>query len=314
MPDLAEAIAQALPFGRDMVALTRLPLSPRVERLRLALRDGTVRECIVRRTDRRELALYRQVLTPAETGAPALLGSLLPVPGGTGAPESLLPEPGGTGGDAWLFLELLPEHFLDPADTDHVKAAYHHLGRLHRRFAGRPLPDGLSGGPWALGPADVATVLDAFPGPARHAAEAAKLLAGPPATLVQGDYHRWNIVLADGLVRVLDWEHAAYSHPVWDLVMLEPEGPSTATMPSGAMAETALRTYHAEGPLAHLDWAAFLRLQQTARLFVAARHALAYRARAATAPPGPAAVIEAHARRAEQQVAALAARLGWGHA
>lgn len=42
---------------------------------------------------------------------------------------------------------------------------------------------------------------------------------GPPATLVHGDLHPWNIVVQDGRYRVIDWPGAALGHPFVDLAL-----------------------------------------------------------------------------------------------
>jgi hypothetical protein len=129
-------------------------------------------------------------------------------------------------------------------------------------------------------------------------------------TLIHGDYHRWNLVLDETGVRVLDWEHARWGRPIWDLVLLAPEEPGWDGVPRGRLAEVALRTYHAAGPLAGLSWSLFLRLQMQARLIVAARWARVHQAKAdAMAPGAPREQIEAYAALERERVRRLAGYL-----
>lgn len=295
--DRLEAARQALPFGAAVTAVAATPVAERVERLTLRLRDGAERLCILKRTGPWELKLYQSVLTPAETGAPALLGAVRKA-----GPQG-----------CWLFLEPLNEAFVDFAQPDQVALAYRHLAALHRRFAGAPLPAVDNGdSPWEISRTEIQAILRTFPRTAPHATEAAQQLTQGPRTLVQGDFHRWNLLLQHGAIRVVDWEHAAPAHPVWDLVMLAPEEPALEVAPRGALAETALRTYHEQGLLAGLPWPDFLRLQLMARLFVAARWALRHRQRAERAAPGEAAdLIATYASAETARVEALADRLSW---
>ena len=264
----------------EIGAVEAIPLGSGALRLRLG---SPARSVVCKLAAEREAALYRAGLEPALTGAPALLGQSGPL----------------------LFLEDLGDRYPDLSDTDTVTAVYRHLGQMHRRFSGRALPPALGA---AVTGAEVGEALAAFP---RLAPEAAARLTAGPATLVHGDYHRWNLALdAAGAVRLLDWEHAAAAPPVWDLVLLAPGEPGWDGVPRGGFADLALRVYHAAGPLASLPWPDFLRLQRLARLFAAARLARRYAARAAAAAtPGAAAAIAAEAERERQRAEAIAMTL-----
>lgn len=238
--------------------------SGRVRHLLVTGGDGVARPCVLRRAPRRELALYESVLAPGATGAPALLGALA-----LGAAD-----------EAWLLLEALPERFPDFGDPVQVAACYCHLAAIHTHGRAAP-PEG----PWAIAAHEIRETLEALPDVAHLAARAAEQLTGEP-TLVHGDYHRWNLLLVDGQIRVLDWEHASFAPPIWDLVLLAPEEPGWDGAPRGALATHALQTYHEAGPYARLPWDPFLHRQTLARLFVAARWHLTHRARAAALPSG----------------------------
>lgn len=169
-----------------------------------------------------------------------------------------------------LFLEELPETYPDFADPADVVTTYRHLAALHhQQFRRTGWPD-------------------------------------RPETLLHGDYHRWNLLKEGARIRVLDWEHAAVGHPILDVTLLAPEEPGWDGVPRGALAELALRTYHAAGPLAHLPWPAFLRLQRLARLYAAARRLGAHLERAAAAGPGAAEALQAHISDEQARMSALA--------
>jgi hypothetical protein len=292
MSGLLEMVRAALP-GARVSQVRPGPPAGRAAHLTVVGEDGAEQAAVLKPASPRELALYQAGLDPAATGAPALLG--------------WAPGPGGT---AWLLLEGLPEVFPDLADPAAVTLAFRHLAAFHTAYKGRPPgPATAPGSPWLVDAAQVSAVLGAFPETMCLASEATEQLAGGPTTLVHGDYHRWNLLRQGPGVRVIDWEQAARAHPVWDLVLLAPEEPGWDGVPRGPMAELALRTYREAGPLSHLPWPSFLRLQRLARLFVAARWARVHEARAAAAPPGAAAVIREHARREKARVFALASLL-----
>ena len=264
--------------------------SGRVRHLRVTTEDGGARPCVLRRAPRRELELYRSWLTPAATGAPALLGA---------APAEQPDE-------VWLLLEALPELFPDFSDPDQVAACYRHLALLHERHNGRPRAQN---GPWSIATGEIEATLQALPETA-HLAQQAHLLTDGPPTLIHGDYHRWNLLVVNSQVRVLDWEHTSFAAPIWDLVLLAPEEPGWDGAPRGALALHALRTYHEAGPLARLPLHEFLRLQTLARIFVAARWRRIHAAKAQTVAPGGArSQIEACAEAERTRTINLATRL-----
>lgn len=288
----------ALPFGRRVASLERVPAGERVDRLTLHLADGPDVTCVCKRASRREREIYGLLLASADLGSPALLGAW---------------EIAARPAQCLLFLEEIPEEYPDLAEPTQVTAVFRHLAAIHRRAAGRDLSAAAApGSPWNAGAEEMRQTLVAFPGLARHAARAAQLLTQGPSTLVQGDYHRWNLALQGGRVRVLDWEHAGCANPIWDLVMITPDEPAWDGAPAQPLAELALRVYHAEGLLNGLPWHEFRRLHLMARLFVAARWALHHRERAERALPGGGAdVIQAHARRELDRVEALSRLLSW---
>jgi hypothetical protein len=291
MNGLADLVRAALPRGA-VAAVRPGPPAGRAHRLTLEGPGGALTEAVLKPASAREAALYRDGLDPAATGAPALLGSTH------------------RAGQAWLVLEALPEAHPDPGDPAEVARVYRHLGVLHRTHLEPPPAASLPGSPWLLAPGEISKVLTALPETRALAAEAAAALQTPaPVTLVHGDFHRWNQVWQGERLRLIDWEHAARAHPVWDLVMLAPEEPGWDGIPRGPLASVALRAYHEAGPLRTLPWPAFLRLQRLARLFVAARWVLTHGARAAEAPPGVAAVMREYAAGERSRVAALVARL-----
>lgn len=235
----------------------------RVRHLLITRGDGVARPCVLRRAPQQELALYRSVVTPEATGAPALLGWTQESPAS----------------DVYLLLEALPEQFPDFSSPADVTACYRHLAAIHINVA-RDLS------PWAIYQAEVARVFGAFPESSHFARHAPLLQEGAPA-LIHGDYHRWNLLLQDhASIRVLDWEHAGLANPIWDLVLLAPEEPGWDGVPRGAMASHALQTYHEAGPFARLAYSDFIFRQRLARLFVAARWTLTHQAKAAVQPPG----------------------------
>lgn len=279
--ELIECLHEAL--GLAPMRIQRFPFGDRVERLRLHLPDGRTLECVVKYGPERELALYRDVLDPNMTGAPRLLGACSARP--------------------WFFLEYLPETFPDLSDPGQVDLAFRHLGAVHRGFAGRR-PVSAAGRPWPVARDEAIGALGNW-GPAAQA-----LFQAGPRTLVHGDYHRWNLVVHGGRVRVLDWEGAHWAHPVWDLALLTPDEPGTDTQPGGAMAEYALRTYHAHGLLSDLPWTELLRLHTLARLFVAT-HWLLYHERTALSAAFRDVVLQ-HAERERSRVKRLRALLDRG--
>jgi len=215
--------------------------------------------------------------------------------GGTafGAPRclGLIRAPGGGG---WLLLEALPEHYPDLSDPAAVAAVYRHLGAIHRRTVGLrgPAPPG-------------------FPAPAQVAAlvgpEPAALLAAGPRVLLHGDYHRWNLVVAGGRIRVLDWGRATIGHPIWDLALLSAPVPGSSDGPPAALTEQALRAYHRAGPLAHLDWPSFHRLHLATAAALCRQRAAAYAAAAARVGGGLAEPVRAQAAAEEARAEALLA-------
>jgi len=257
-------------------------LGPRVERV--LGRSGSF---VLKRASAHELGLYRSWLSPAATGAPALLGAVRWPDGGV-----------------WLALQDLPEAHPDLATHSQVVLVFEHLAGLHRRFLGTPAP----GAPGPIAPAALPRLAAGL----RPSAAMTALWRSPVRTLVHGDYHRGNLVLHDGRVRVLDWEHGGGGHPVWDLVLLAPEQRTGWDgVPSAGLAEMALQVYHRAGPLAHMPWPDFLAMQQAARLGAALRREALHRRRAAAAPPGPmAAVILAEAQAEAERVRRLRAMLG----
>jgi len=262
----------------------------RVRHLLVTTEDGGARPCVLRRAPLREWKLCQSYLNPAATGAPTLLGA---------APADR-PE------EAWLLLEALPELFPDFSDADQVAACYRHLAQLHLRHIG---DDHTAEGPWALSTQEIEAALERFP-ETTHLTHQARLLTDGPATLVQGDYHRWNILLVENRVRVLDWEHASFAPPIWDLALLAPEEPGWDGAPRGAMALHALVTYHEAGPLARLPFHRFLYLQTLARIAIAARWAHIHATKAGTLPPGGArSQVEAYAQTERARAANLAAHL-----
>ncbi len=296
---LLQAVRKTLPGAHRTCRVTRLPASARTDVLLLHLPDGSERSCVLTRARPEELHLYRTVLSPEWTGAPTLLGAV----------ETAV------GQQCWLFLERLPERFVNLQDPAEVAGVFRHLGELHRRLVFSPTGGRRRGlapkQPWQASPAEIRRTLQAFPRLAPQAGRTAAALSAGPVTLIHGDYQRWNLLWLDGRVRVLDWEHAAPAHPIWDLVMLDPEEPGWEGIPEGPLAEAALWAYHRAGPLIRLPWPDFLRLQQLARLVTAARRVLHHRARLATAPPGAVAVIRDQEQQALRRLYRLAHALGW---
>lgn len=260
-----------------MEVLERVPLGAVTERLRVRWPDGSVGACVLKRPPAREAALYREGLP----GAPALLGET----------------------DEGLLLDSLEEVHPDFADPATVTLVYRQLAAMHRQYAGRPpVAASLPGSPWLISSAEWQTVLAPYGAPLP--------MPSGCVTLVHGDCYRWNLLAEGSRVWFLDWEYAAATHPVWDLVMLEPEGPGWEGVPCGDLADLALRVYHEEGPLAGLPWTEFSRLHTGARLFVAARRAAQHRERAtAAATAGARAVIEAQALAEHKRALALARQL-----
>lgn len=260
----------------------RVPLGPRVERVL-----GPSGRFVLKRGVEHELALYRRVATPVATGAPALLGAVR------------WPD-----GSVWLALEDLLEVHPDLRDSAQVAQVYEHLGLVHRRLRGVDGP----AAPGAVGTADLRRELDLA---GIHWPVSARSGGDPERTLLHGDYHRGNLVLQDGRVRVLDWEHSGVGHPVWDLLLLAPEEDGWDGAPRGARAVEALQAYHRAGPLAHLPWPDFLAMQQAARLCASLRRAAMHRRRAAAAPPGPLAAVILAAEQVEvERVRRLRTMLG----
>jgi hypothetical protein len=282
---LGEAVRGALGADGRVGVLQRIPCADRVERLTLAMPDGKVLFCIWKRSTLREARLYRRYLTPARTGAPRLMGLWLDH-------EERAP---------WLFLEELGAPPIDFTSAAAVTDAYHHLAAMHHRFRGAVLPLPTS---WHF--RKVRAVLTIGGLAAELINEMLKALCAVPPTLVHGDYHRWNLLRDGARVRVLDWEHATRSHPLWDLLLLAPEESGPDAAPLGKIATLALRAYHEAGPLSYLPWYAFLRLQRTARLYRAHHRCMIHTDRACGAlSPGAAAVISAHADRERQRAARL---------
>ncbi|HWI66558.1 MAG TPA: phosphotransferase [Symbiobacteriaceae bacterium] len=264
----------------DAIAVEEQHGSGRVRHLRLTRADGVARPCVLRRAPAREHTLYETWLKDPATGAPALLGA---APAGDG--------------QVWLLLEGVPEEFPDFTDPTHVTTVYRHLAAMHIHFTDKG----------AAAPRDLEPILAEFS--AAHA-EKSHLLAGGPTTFVHGDYHRWNLVVTGGRIRVLDWELAAFAHPVWDLTLLAPEEPGWDGVPRGAGALLALRTYHEAGPLARLSWDEFLYRQRLARLYIAARWCLTHRAKAAALPPGGARLeVETYAEAEAARIRSLLTQL-----
>lgn len=294
-PDLLTAVRESLPFSDQVTGVEPVPVSERVTRLLLSLADGTQFPCVVKTASTRELLLYEQILTPEETGAPQFIG-------GYRWPDEET---------CYLFLECLPEQFLDPESSTDVVSAYRFLGELHRYWAARPQPDLPAGSPWEITPADIESALESFPRLASHAAEVAEAFGKGPRTLIHGDYYRWNVLVDDELVRVLDWEHATFSHPLWDVVLLTPDRSHRESQLGGAMAELALRVYHGHGPFADMPFPEFDKLHRMARIALSARRALAHKARMAESPHGPAEVIRVHLRHEQELMEAMGKRLQW---
>ena len=243
----------------------------------LWMANGRAVPCVAKRTTPWEAAVYRDDLD--EEVAPRLLGT---------APAEA---------GVWLFLGLVRGEHPDFGTEAGAAEAYAALGRLHRRFA-RPHPAPPTGhARWCVTAAQVRGALRAAGAAPALVAEAAAWLAGGPATLVHGDFHRWNLLKSGHRLLLLDWEHAAVTHPIWDLVLAAPEEETGRDhLPCGRPAEAALRAYHGAGPLAHLSWRRFQRLHALARLFVAARWAAHHEAAALRAPsPAAADVVLAYA-------------------
>jgi|GEM_PF-6381043 len=283
-PGMLEAARRVL---RSVTHLEARPTSSATWLLRLLRADGTAEICVAKWASPLEARLYTGgAVTQSEAGAPSLRGAW----------------------GRWLFLEQLPEHFPDATDAQQVTAVYHHLGRLHAFFAGRALPD--LPGSWTT--EQVRTLLGAFPRVAPHAEQITHSLGDGPRTLIHGDYHRWNLILQGDRVRVLDWEHAAMAHPIFDLTLLAPDEPGWDGVPRASMADAALAAYHAAGPLAHLPWGRFLELHTKTRLVIAARQALAHKARLERDPGGPPAdLIRSYFEAELERVHRLTAALGW---
>ncbi len=261
--------------------------SDTMDSLRLMMLDSFV----MKRATHRELWVYRHVLAPDD--GPALVGA----------------------SGRRLRLAYLPGEHPDITDPAKAAEAYRWLGALHRRHAGLDVPELRRRPPGMVWPAPawrIARTL-AGAGMGREKASAlAKALAGGPRTLVHGDFHRWNLVCAEGGLRALDWEHAACAHPVWDLLLLAPEGGAREDIPCGAAAVAALQAYHSHGLLTEMAYSQMVELQAGARAFVALERAARARRRAAEMPAGPAAVLCAHADRDEAEARDLLTALGTG--
>jgi hypothetical protein len=293
---LLDELRPSLPFGDQITALDRLPLSPQTDRIACTLVGGSERIVIWKRTTAREHAVYRRLFAPDEearkaAGAPTLLGY----------------------DDArqWLFLEPIPEVFYDPTDPGEIARVYTHLGQFHVASPqASTLPQVTK---WSITPHDLSVAFQDMPAASPHANEAAAWLSTGPVALIHGDFHRWNISLSDGSVRVWDWEYATFTHPIWDLVLLHPDPtPGWTEAPHGPMSELALSSYFAAGPLQSMGWAPFRRLHHVACLFVAARSARQHRLRAAQMEFGPLRDLVLDSARYEgQRITLLLASLGW---
>jgi hypothetical protein len=293
---LWDELRPSLPFGDQITALDRLPLSPQTDRIACTLLGGSVRIVIWKRATAREHAVYRRLFAPNEeaqkaAGAPTLLGY----------DDARL----------WLFLEPIPERFYDPTDPGDIARVYTHLGQFHKAPPREhTLPQVTK---WSITPHDLSVALHDVPAANPHANEAASWLATDPIALIHGDFHRWNITLSDDRVRVWDWEYATFTHPIWDLVLLHPDPtPGWNEAPHGPMAELALTSYFAAGPLQAMGWAPFRRLHHVACLFVVARSARQHQLRAAQMESGPLRdLVLDRARYEGQRIALLLESLGW---
>ena len=168
----------------------------------------------------REIEAYRDVLEPSGLSTPAYLGSVV--------------EP--ARGRYWLFLERVEgEPLWQRGELAAWQAAAAWLARLHGRFAARSaeLPrrllrhDASLHARWLprarrfLGSRVAPAAMDRL---ARRAAEAASWLEGQRATLLHGDFHPSNVLLApaSGTPRVcpVDWEMAGVGPGALDLAAL----------------------------------------------------------------------------------------------
>ncbi|HEX6810045.1 MAG TPA: aminoglycoside phosphotransferase family protein [Planctomycetota bacterium] len=170
-----------------------------------------------RRRACREIAVYRDLLPGKALGTAAYHGSIWDEEHGR----------------FWLVLEYVPGQRLELFDHWLLAAAW--LGRLQRAFAGSSAPASLEqhDARFFRATAEIAhkQVLRCVPSAAPRLravvdslAPVVELWAAQPRTLVHGSYRQQNILVdanaAPPRICPIDWEHAAWGAPLYDLAFL----------------------------------------------------------------------------------------------